>query len=127
MLILKKTEPQGTEGRWFTYADGVEFQIRPLTGQVLRKLRLEAVTTKMEFDQKKGRHIPVETVNDEKLEDVTADYLIQDFKGIGVSENQVMEATLENKKIIMDQIPLREFIWSSAQSLDIEADQVKNS
>lgn len=127
MLIIKKIESDLPEGRWFTYSEGVEFQVRPLTGEVLRRLRKQVTTTKMEVDPGSRRMVPVEKVNDEKLEEVMTDYLIQDFKGIGISSDRAMEVSLENKKLIMDQIPLREFIWASAQSLDVGQEQIKNS
>jgi hypothetical protein len=126
MLKLEKKTVE-SEGRWFEYAPGVEIKIRPLTGDILREIRKPAVKTKMEVDQRSRKMIPVETVDDVLLDDLVTDYLIEDFKGIGDSASHALEVNLASKKLILDQIPLKEFIWASAQSLDIEAEQIKNS
>ena len=125
--MLKIKKEGSTEGKWFKYSDGVEFKIRPLTGTVMRELRKTAVKINMELDPKTRRMIPVEDVNDEKLEEALADYILEDFKGVGDEAGNVFEPTLENKKLIMDQLPLKDFIWAAAQSLDVGEEQIKNS
>lgn len=126
MLILKKIDSATVEGKWFSYSDGIEFQIRPMTGQVMKGLRKKSSTTKMEADPLSRKLVAVDRIDEAKLDDTLTDYLIQDFKGIGSDPDTPLDVTMENKKMIMDQIPLREFIWASAQSLDIEAQQIKN-
>ena len=125
MLKLEKKTIE-SEGKWFEYSEGVEIKIRPLTGQTMKEIRKGVSIVKMEVGP--GRKmIPVEHTDDDKLEDALAEHLIEDFKGIGGSENTALPVNLESKKLILDQIPIREFVWNSAQSLDIEADQIKNS
>ena len=48
----------------------------------MRELRKTAVKINMELDPKTRRMIPVEDVNDEKLEEALADYILEDFKGV---------------------------------------------
>jgi hypothetical protein len=125
MLILSK-KTIDSEGRWFEYAPGVEIKIRPLTGETLRDVRKPAVKVKMEVDPRSRKMVSAETVDDELLENLLADYLIEDVKGIGGDDGQPLSLTTENKRLILDHIPLREFVWASAQSLDMEEDQAKN-
>lgn len=123
MLKIKTGE---AEGKWFKYADGVEFKIRPLTGNVLREIRKPAVKVSMQVDPKTRRMIPIEDVDDDKFDEAVTDYILEDFKGVGDDNGNLFEPTLENKKLIMDQLPLRDFIWSAAQSLDVGEEQIKN-
>lgn len=125
MLKIKKTG--STEGKWFKYADGVEFKIRPLTGNILREVRKSATTTRMQFDSKSGRMMQIEDVNEVKFDEAVTDYILEDLKGVGDEEGNLFEPTLENKKLVMDQLSLKDFIWSAAQSLDVGEEQIKNS
>jgi hypothetical protein len=126
LLILKKVSAESAEGKWFPYSDGIEIKIRPMTGQVMRDLRKSASTTKMEADPLSRKLVAVDRIDEAKLEDILNEYLIEDFRGIGSDSETALEVNLDSKKLIMDQIPLREFIWSCAQSLDIEGAQIKN-
>lgn len=125
MLKIKKSTDK-EEGRWFKYAAGVEFKIRPLTGNILREIRKASSTTSMQPDPKTRRMVAVEDVNDEKFDEAVTDYILEDFKGVGDEEGNLFDPTIENKKRIMDQLPLRDFIWSAAQSLDVGEEQIKN-
>lgn len=124
MLKIKKSTE--SEGRWFQYAEGVEFKIRPLSGNILRELRKSTSTVRMCPDSKSGRLVQVNDVNEEKFDEAVTDYILEDFKGVGDDKGNLFELTLENKKLIMDQLPLRDFIWSAAQSLDVGEEQIKN-
>lgn len=112
-------------GNWFSYAEGVEFKIRPLTTAILRDLRKQVSVKRMLPDARTGKFVPTEEVDDDKFNDVVSEYLIEDFKGIGNAEGELLPVTLENKKLILDKIPLRDFIWNAAQSLDIDEAKIK--
>lgn len=125
MLKLTKKTVTG-EGRWFEYAEGLEIKIRPLTGEIMKEVRKPAVKIKMEVLPGSRKMAPVETVDDNLLNDLLADYLIEDFKGIGGDDGQALPLTLDSKKLILDEIPLREFVWASAQALDMGTELPKN-
>jgi hypothetical protein len=124
--MLKINTKANPEGRWYKYAEGVEFQIRPLTSQVLRDLRKSVTQTRMEVNPTTRVMVSVDHVDDDKYNDVLNDHLLMDWKGIGNEDGEPLECNLENKKLILNQIPLRDFIWGAAQALDIEADREKN-
>ena len=124
--MLKINTKNSQEGKFFAYTKGVEFKIRPLTGQVLRELRKKVTTTRMEADPTTRKMVAVEDVDNDKLDELIADYMLEDWKGIGDEAGVPLPVCLESKKSILNQIPLREFIWSAAQALDIEQEQEKN-
>lgn len=123
--MLKITKASG-DGRWFAYQEGVEIKIRPLTGTILRDLRKQAAVSRMELDPKTRRMIPVEDIDEDKMESILADYLIEDWKGIGDDEGNPMAVTQENKHLVLDQPLIRDFVWGAAQSLDIIEEREKN-
>ena len=70
--------------------------------------------------------VQVDEVDEEALSDVLADYLIQDFRGIGDAAGVPLPLTIESKKLILDQITLSDFAWASAQAMDMTAERPKN-
>lgn len=124
MLKISKTE--NAAGRWIDYTDGVAFKVRPLTGTVLRDLRKQVSTIRMAPDPKSGKFVPFEEIDDEKFNDIMSDYLLEDYRGIGDETGEVLAVTLENKKLILNQIALKDYIWNAAQALDFEEAKVKN-
>lgn len=124
--MLKITKPTG-EGRWFTYQEGVEIKVRPITTTVLKDINKKASTSRMELDPRKGRMAPVDDVDKDVFENELADYLIEDFKGIGDEAGSPLAATRENKRLILDQPLIRDFVWAAAQALEsVAEEQVKN-
>ena len=63
----------------------------------MRELRKTAVKINMELDPKTRRMIPVEDVNDEKLEEALADYILEDFKGVGDEAGNVSSRHLKTE------------------------------
>ncbi|HOR32195.1 MAG TPA: hypothetical protein PK311_05825 [Syntrophales bacterium] len=122
------TPPTGT---WGTYQAGVRLKIRKLTGEALRELRRPYVRTEMELDPRSRRMVPAEKVDAEKLDDALADYLIEDFEGIGDEEGLPLPVDLESKRRIMNQPALAEWVLAFAQSLEVaqaerQRDEIKN-
>lgn len=124
MLKIKLAE--NSEGRWFEFMEGVSIKVRPLSGSVLKELRKSSSTVKMELNGRTRRREPVEILDEERLEENLIDYLIEDFKGIGDQAGNPLEVTESSKRLIANNLTLRDFVWSSAQSLDIGADLEKN-
>ena len=119
------------DGTWGTFQEGVRLKIRRLTGDVMRELRRPFVRSEMELDVRTRRMIPVEKVDIEKLDDALADYLIQDFEGIGDEEGRPLPVDPESKRRIMNQPALAEWIMAFANSLEMaqaerHQDELKN-
>lgn len=128
MLTIKKPiSPENTSGQRFQYQEGVAFFIRPITSTILRGLRQQCVKMEAKFNLQAKAMEPVEDVDAAKLDDLLSDYIISGWEGIGAEDGQPLPVTLENKKLILDQLPLREFIWAAAQSLDFTGAEQKNS
>ena len=135
MLTLNKFNFNGNglpEGIWGDYCEGVRLKIRKLTSEALRFLRKKHSKTVMELDPRTRRMMPIEKINDDAFEDALTDYLIEDYEGIGDEAGNVLPLNLESKMLIMDKLPLREWIWSFAQTLEVaEAEEkeaaIKNS
>lgn len=131
MLILKKQTSEIPQSQRFEYSKGVAFYVRPLTGKVMRELREQCSKTKMELNRQTRKMEPVEDVDDAKLEDLLADYLLEKWEGVEIQAGDggslPLAVTLESKKLIFDQMALKDFIWAAAQSLDITELEQKNS
>ncbi|HNS53318.1 MAG TPA: hypothetical protein PKH25_00915 [Syntrophales bacterium] len=125
-------DPQNLpDGTWGVFQDGVRLRVRKLTGEVLRELRRPFVSTEMDLDPRSRRMVPVEKADPEKLDEALADYLIQDFEGIGDDDGQALPVDLESKKRIMNQPALAEWIMAFAYSLEVakaerQRDEIKN-
>lgn len=120
-MLKINTKDNQEEGRWVEYVEGVEFKVRPLTASTIKKLRKPFVTLRMKPDPRSGQMMQVEDFNKkEEFEDALNDYIIEDWKGVGDQAGNLLEATIENKKKILDNIPIRDFIWAAAQSSDID-------
>ncbi len=124
MLKIVKTE--GAEGRRFPYADGVAFWVRPLTRSRLRELRRGCVHTRMEPNPLTRAMEPVEELDEKKFEDALCDYLLEKWEGVVDAGGDPLPPTLENKKLVLDQTALYDFVWSAARSLDLSGVEEKN-
>jgi hypothetical protein len=125
MIVLKKVGAE-SDGKWFTYQEGIEVKVRPLTGTVLRDLRKQATTSKMVLEQRSRRMVPEDTVDDEKFESVIAEYMVEDWRGIGDPDGNPLEVNIENKRLLLDQPALRDWLWACAQALDVVDELEKN-
>lgn len=126
MLKIKRIDDD--EGKWFLYMPGVEIKVRPLTGSVVKELRKRCSTTKMEINPRTRKQEAVEVIDEAALEEALVSYLVEDFKGFGDERGNPLEINESNKALIANNLTLRDFIWSSAQSLDIVSEeQSKNS
>lgn len=105
-------------GTWGTFQAGVRMKIRKLTGEVMRELRKPYVRAEMELDSRSRRMVPVEKL-DEGLDDALADYLIEDFEGLGDEAGQPLPVDLESKKRIMNQPALADWVMAFAHSLEV--------
>lgn len=128
MLIIKKQiSIENIQGQRFEYAKGIVFYVRPLSGAILRNLREQCSKTKMELNRQSRKMEPIEDPDNEKLEELLADYILEKWEGVGGEDGQPLPVTLESKKLILDQLALRGFIWAAAQSLDTSEAELKNS
>lgn len=114
-------------GVWGTFSEGVRIKVRKLTAEVISGVRKQYTRIDMEVDPKSRRMVPVEKVSDEKYDDAMTDYLIEDFAGLGDGEGIALPVTLESKKRILNYLPLKDFVWAFAQSMDTTEEQEKNS
>lgn len=124
MIKIKKSF---VESQRFEYSEGVVFWVRPLTGQKLKEIRKQCVKTRMELNTRTRKMEPIEEVDDEKFEDLVADYILDRWEGVGDEDGNPLAVNLESKKLILDHLPLRDFIWGAAQSLDVTETEIKNS
>lgn len=119
-ISTKKFDPANwPEGVWATYADGVRFKIRKLTGDAIRELRRPYTRQEMELNPASRRMEQVEKIDSEKFDEVLAGYLIEVFEGIGDDDGRVLPDSPESRKAILNIPVLRDFIWAAAQSLEI--------
>lgn len=127
LKIKKQTAVKNSQGQRFEYAEGVAFWVRPLTATVLRDLRKQCIKTKLEFDPKSRKMESIEEIDGEKFDTLLTDHILDLWEGVGGEDGQPLPVTLESKKMILDQLPLRDFIWAMAQSLDTSEAEAKNS
>lgn len=127
LKIKNQTAIENSQGQRFEYAEGVAFWVRPVTASVLRNLHRQCTKTKVEFDKKSRKMEPTGDIDGEKLENLLADYIIEKWEGVCGENGQPLPVTLESKRMILDQLPLRDFIWAVAQSLDTTEAEAKNS
>lgn len=128
--MLKITNYKSDEpvpSRRFEYQLGVAFWVRPLIGTTLKNFRKQCVTEDLGYSAVSQRMEPVEKVNDDKLNDLIADYILEKWEGVGGQDGQPLPITLESKKLILDQLAIKNFIWAAAQSLDTSEAEIKNS
>lgn len=128
-MPLKINLQKSRDGKWVTFDvdAGIEFKIRPVTGEVLKELRKEAITaTKMVPDPTSGHMVPVDKVDADKLDKLVVDYMIEDWKGLVDQDGETIALTPENKVIVYDLLPVKSFVWAAAQALDMENAQIKN-
>lgn len=107
------------EGVWVNYSDGVRFKVRQLTGDAIRMIRQPFVSMEMGLNKSSRRLEKVEKVDQEALDDALATYLIEAWEGIGDEDGNVLPDNLDSRQAILNQLPLREFIWETAQSLEV--------
>lgn len=99
-------------GHWFT------FFIKPETDI---KLKIRPYWAEIGICIKKKANIPKKRF-DKKYFEFTLDYLLEDFRGIGIDENTPLEPTCEGRKKIIASIGLSvaEFIFDTAVELGRE-------
>ncbi len=111
----------------FEYQPGVVFWVRPLTGTILRSFRKQCVTSDFGYNAASQKMEPIEKVDDDKLNDLISDYILEKWEGVGGEDGQPLPVTLDSKKLIIDQLAIKNFIWAAAQSLDTTEAEQKNS
>ena len=128
MLKIKNhNSAEHAPGKQFKYADGVFLWIRPLTGTILRTFRKSCVTYESGYNPASQRMEPAEKLDDDKLNDLIADYILEKWEGIGGEDGQPLPVSLASKKLILDQLAINKFVWAAAQSLDSTEAEQKNS
>ena len=140
MLILR----DGHEGVWVkhTYRGGeIELKLRINDPAKLDKIRKKYTTTELVKDDTTGKMVRITEIKQDtssKLLQEMADYLIEDFKGVGWENGEPMANTSENKVILILLPPLDgeqalfNFILDKASELQTlneeeQEEQVKNS
>lgn len=130
------------EGCWIDFLEGIGFKIRPINAAILSGLQKEATLGKRSRDLVRMRvgstkddkslpsflslmqaRLPAAEPNQDRLEDLINDYILEDWRGdICGPDGAPLAVNLENKKIIMDDLTLNDFIWSAAKALNLEVD-----
>ncbi len=128
MLKIKNYKPdEPVPSKRFEFQPGVAFWVRQLTGAILRNFRKQCVTQDLGYSVATQRMEPVEKVDDDKLNDLIADYILEKWEGVGGEDGQPLPVTLESKKLILDQLAIKNFVWAAAQSLDTSEAEKKIS
>ena len=128
MLKLKKYDTANPiPSRRFEYQPGVAFWIRPLNGTILRNLRKQCTKEEYGYNPETQRMELAGKTDNDKLNELLADYIIDKWEGIGGEDGQPLPVNLESKKLIADQLALKNFIWAAAESLDTTEPETKNS
>ena len=105
MLAIRKTSDAPVRHE---YARGVSLDIRHITITKHRELTDRAAA--------EGRD----------PEELITDYILAGWEGIGDEDGNALDITLENKKHVMNQFDIREFVWNRAQAAET-VEQIKNS
>lgn len=125
-ISTKKFDPQNwPEGAWADYAPGVRFRVRPLTSDAIAALRAPFVQVKMEVDPASRQMKQVEKVDNEAFNDALSTYLIAGWEGLGDDNGAPLPDNLESRQAILNQLPLKDFIWAAAQTLEAAAQSRK--
>lgn len=125
MPLKLRKEATTPGGKWFTYAGDIEFKIRPLLSTSIKEIELQARTGRQVTDPRTKRLVP--EVDEIKRENLLADYLLEDWRGVIDEEDKPVPVTLENKKALLNLVQISDFVWESARSLDILVERQKNS
>lgn len=125
MLIVRKPD-ETSEGTWFDLrfrGETIRLKIRPLTGEVLERIRKKHRKITRERDPQTRQLVKVETFDDEAITADLADYVLEDFEGIGEAPDKPLEVTKENKLLVMDipsldgEISIADFVFEKAREL----------
>lgn len=125
--MLKISRNQTKESRRFEYAPGVAFWVRPVTSSILQELRRGCLASRLGTNPKTRQLENVDELDDTKFEAALADYILERWEGVLGEDSEALPLTTENKKLVMDQLVLSEFIWAAAKSLDTTGAELKNS
>jgi hypothetical protein len=122
LRISKKS----SEGRWEKFGGDIEFKIRPLTAEIMKRLTESARTGRMVLEPKSGRMIP--EIDNEKLEELVRDHLIEDWRGVedDADPPASLPCTSETKKAVLDNLSVQDFVFERARSADILPERSKN-
>lgn len=123
-MPLRVTNSTDKEGRWFTYSGDIEFLVRPLTASVMRDIEKQSQTGRNVLDPKTKKWIP--EVDDAKKDDLLTDYLVQDWRCVVDENDAALPVNLENKKKVLNLLPVFDFVWQCGTSLDILPELQKN-
>lgn len=125
--MLKISTNQTRESRRFEYSPGVAFWVRPITASILQELRRKCVTSRMAPSPRTRQLETVDELDDAKFEAALADYILERWEGLLGDDGTELPVTAENKKLVMDQLALGEFVWAASKSLDTTGAELKNS
>lgn len=130
MLILNSS----TAGIWIKHkvrGQEIELKLRPFTAEIGDSIRKKHRRSEYVRDPQSRQMVKNEVFDDEEIFEDMLDFIIEDFKGIGYSENEPLAVTKENKKKIallpasQGEQPLSDFIIEKAKEFAvIQADEV---
>lgn len=115
MLCIRKNNKK--EPVWCEYQEGVEFLVSPLTGTIIEEIKKPFIKNSIGTNPITKEIEIIEKVDDEKYSDAITDYLIQEWKGIGDDQENILACNLENKKAVMDVADISNFIFESAKKI----------
>ena len=108
--MLKISANQSRESRRFEYAPGVAFWVRPVTASILQDLRRKCLTSRLAPNRTTRQLESVDELDDTKFEAALADYLLERWEGVLGDDGGELPVSPENKKLVLDQLALSEFI-----------------
>lgn len=114
MIYIKKNKE---ESMWCKFSEDVSFLIRPLTANILEKIKKPFI--KKSFQLNKNNEMEaVETIVDQDLyNDAFIDYLIEDWKGVVDEDDNSVDCKLLNKKEVMDLADVFNFVSEMAKKI----------
>ena len=125
--MLKISANPSRESRRFEYAPGVAFWVRPVTASILQELRRGCLTSRLAPNPRTRQLENLDELDDAKFDAALADYILERWEGVAGEDGEALPVTAQNKKLVLDQLALSEFIWAAAKSLDTAGAELKNS
>jgi hypothetical protein len=132
MLILR----EDNEGQWekHTYrGKDIDLKIRPFTAEIGDSITKNNTRTEWVRDPVEKKMVKVQVEDKEATFKETVDYVLEDFKGIGFSEEKPLEVNVKNKVRVAllapkdGEQPLWQYILEKAQNLAFnQGEEIKN-
>lgn len=131
MLLLRKNSEEGVWIKHIYRGAEIELKIRPADPEVADKLNKKYSKVEFVNDPNSRQMVKVKTLDNEPYVKDMADFIIEDFRGIGYSATELLPVTKENKMLIVMLAPLKgeqslwDFVIEKANELMTQADETE--